>query len=153
MNKSVKEKVYDFILPIVENLGYELVDVEYVKKINGMNLTIFIDQNNGITLEDCEVVHKAIDLPLDELNPTNDAPYTLNVSSCGLDRPFTTSKDFDRNIGKEVEVNLYSKLNGKKQYVGKLTSHDDLKIVIEIDSRELVIEKNKISKITKYISF
>ena len=93
----VKEK----ICPIISELGYEVVDVEYSKKVDGMNLTFYIDSPNGITLDDCERVHKAIDGPLDELDPTGDATYILNVSSCGLDRPIKTDSDLKR---KEVQV-------------------------------------------------
>ncbi|MBQ9790630.1 MAG: ribosome maturation factor RimP, partial [Clostridia bacterium] len=78
---KITEKVHEFLNPIVQNLGYEIVDVEYEKKFDGFNLTIFIDGENGISLDDCEKVHTAIDEPLDELDPTNGASYTLNVSS------------------------------------------------------------------------
>ncbi|MBO7508237.1 MAG: hypothetical protein J6T39_01155 [Clostridia bacterium] len=85
--KSVSEIVEEMAKPIVDNLGYELVEVKYSKGYSGMELTLFIHSPNGITLDDCEKVSKAIDEPLDELNPTKDEPYSLNVSSLGLDRP------------------------------------------------------------------
>ena len=67
------------IRPVIEELGYELVDIEYSKKVDGMNLDFIIDSPNGILIEDCEKVHRAIDELLDEVNPTDDAPYILNV--------------------------------------------------------------------------
>ena len=106
--------------PIVTELGYELCEVEYAKKPNGMNLTIFISHPDGIKIEDCEKVHRTIDPILDEIDPTNGAPYTLNVSSLGLDRPIKTDKDFLRNIGKMVTIKLFANKNGKKEFVGKL---------------------------------
>ena len=126
MKQSISEKVEEFLEPIILELGYELVEVEYAKKQNGMNLTVYIDSKQGITLSDCEKVHKTIDEPLDELDPTNNAPYTLNVSSCGLDRPLKNDKDYNRNIGEEIEISLYSKVNGKKSFVGKLESFDEI---------------------------
>ena len=153
MKQSISEKVEEFLEPIILELGYELVEVEYVKKQNGMNLTVYIDSKQGITLSDCEKVHKTIDEPLDELDPTNNAPYTLNVSSCGLDRPLKTDKDYNRNIGEEIEISLYSKVNGKKSFVGKLESFDETNLIISCDSVEQVLERKNISKVTKFISF
>ena len=79
--KSVSDLVQEMATPIVENLGYELVEVRYAKGFSGMELTLFIHSKNGISLDDCERVSRAVDEPLEELNPTNDMPYTLNVSS------------------------------------------------------------------------
>lgn len=106
--------VQEKINPIIESLGYEVVDVEYAKKVDGMNMTFYIDKPDGIKIEDCEKVHKAISDPLDELNPTGDAKYILNVSSVGLDRPIKTDKDLKRNIGKEVEIRLYKPIEKKR---------------------------------------
>ena len=98
--KNVKQQVFDLVAPIAESFGLEVVEVEYAKKHDGMNLTVFIDKEGGITINDCETLHRAIDEPLDQLNPTDDQPYILNVSSLGLDRPLTTQRDFIRNKGK-----------------------------------------------------
>lgn len=104
MKNEVEQSVLKQMTPLVEQLGYELVDVEYKKEENGMNLTVFIHKAGGITLEDCQTVAQALDAPLDELNPTHDEHYYFNVSSVGLDRPLTTEKDFFRNLGVEVDV-------------------------------------------------
>ena len=80
---KVLDIVEEKINPIIEKLGYEVVEVEYGKKVDGMNMTFYIDKKGGITLDDCEIVHKAIDAPLDEINPTGDEKYILNISSCG----------------------------------------------------------------------
>ena len=83
--------------PFADELGLEIVEVEYVRKHNGMNLTFFIDKEGGVTIDDCEKLHRAIDEPLDILDPTNGASYILNVSSLGIDRPLKTERDFARN--------------------------------------------------------
>lgn len=89
----------------IEAMGYEVVEIEYSKKVDGMNLTFVIDCNNHlITLDDCEKVHRFLDEELDKLNPTNDAPYILNVESVGLDRPIKTEKDFLRNKIKKLKL-------------------------------------------------
>ena len=91
---KISDDVQEFLTPIVNGCGCEIVEVEFAKKYNGDNLTIFIDKKGGVTLEDCERVHNAVDAPLDELNPTQDKPYTLNVSSPGIDRPIISDKDY-----------------------------------------------------------
>lgn len=87
MPNNIAVQVEEKLTPIILNLGYELVDVEYSKKHSGSSLTVYIASATGISLDDCEKVHRAIDPILDELNPTGEEPYTLNVSSPGLDRP------------------------------------------------------------------
>lgn len=151
---KIAEEVEKHILPIVESLGYELVEVEFAKKHNGDNLTVFIDKSGGITLEDCEIVHLAIDEPLDNLNPTNDKPYTLNVSSPGVDRPIVTNKDYSRNIGEVLEIKLFQAINKKKIYVGTLLGFNDNSVILSInENTNIELERNLISKATKYIDF
>lgn len=150
---KIAEEVRDFITPIVEKLGYEIVDVEFAKKYNGDNLTVFIDKDGGIDIDDCETVHNAINEPLDELNPTNDNPYILNVSSPGIDRPIVTDKDYNRNLNEIIEVKLYQAVNRKKNYVGELISFDEDKITLNVDGTDIELERKMISKATKYIDF
>jgi len=151
---SVAEQVKEFFTDkIAEKFHIELVEVEYAKKQNGMNLTLYIDKPDGITLNDCESVHRYVDPLLDELNPTGESPYVLNVSSCGLDWKLVTDKDFQRVIGQEIEVSLFAKLNGKKEYVGMLKSFDVNNIILEEDGIEFTLPRNKISKATKYLDF
>ena len=150
---KITEKVQEFLNPIVENLGYEIVDVEYEKKFDGYNLTVFIDGEKGISLDDCEKVHMAIDEPLDELDPTNGASYTLNVSSPGIDRPFKTNRDFERNLGQIVEVNLYAAIKKCKNFVGELIGFDEDFIEIKTKKENIKLERKSIAKICKYIEF
>lgn len=151
---KISEKIEEFITPIVEELGYEIVEVEFAKKYNGDNLTVFIDKpGGGITINDCEAVHTAIDEPLDELNPTNDKPYTLNVSSPGIDRPIVTDKDYNRNKGEVLEVKLFEAIQKKKLFVGTLIDFNSETVTLDVDGKTLEIERKKISKATKYINF
>ena len=150
---KISEEVEKYLTPIVEGLGYEIVEVEFAKKYNGDNLTVFIDKPEGITIDDCEKVHNAIDLPLDELNPTNDKTYTLNVSSPGIDRPIVTDKDYTRNIGCDIEVKLFQAILKKKTYIGKLVRFSNDEVVLDIDGKEMVIDRKLISKATKFIDF
>ena len=151
--EHIEESVTKLVQPIVEENGCYLVDVCYEKKHAGAVLTVFIDKEGGVTLNDCEKVHMAIDEPLDALNPTNDQPYTLNVSSPGLDRPFKKEQDFQRALGKQVEVHLYKQVQKKKLLVGTLISFTPESITILVNNKEMVIEKTIISKVTNYIEF
>ena len=151
--KKVISAVYPLANKIVSDLGYVLVDIEYKKQVSGMVLELFIDSENGITLNDCEKVSRAMDEPLDELNPTGDKAYILNVSSIGLDRPFKTDKDFNRGLGENVEVRLFKPLEKKKVYEGILVSFDSDFVIINVDSSEIKFERKNISKISKVINF
>lgn len=148
--KPVNE-IKEFLIPIADTMGIEIVDVEFDAKATA--LTIFIETESGVDLDTCEKFHNAINEPIDELNPTFDAPYTLNVSSPGLDRPFKTERDFERNVGKEVELKLYAPLKGKKFLEGFLVAYDENSVTIKTDKEELKIQKNKIAKINKAIKF
>ena len=151
--KSVSDLVTDLCSPIVSELGYELVEVKYAKGRSGMELTLFIYSKQGITLEDCEKVSKAVDEPLDNLNPTNDVSYVLNVSSLGLDRPIKTAKDAERNLNKEIEVKLYALQNGSKVYKGILTAYTDDSITIKTVKQDITFKFNEIALASPVIEF
>lgn len=150
----VKDICSEKIGPIIEDLGYELVEVFYGKQLDGMNLIFYIDSDNGITIDDCEKVHRAIDPLIDEINPTNDAPFILSVSSLGIDRPLKTERDFKKNLGKEIEITLFSKLNGKKNFKGTLQSYDQESITIKNSSeKEETFDRKKVAHIAPVINF
>jgi len=151
--KNIKQQVMNLVTPIALDFGLEIIEVEYVKKHDGMNLTIFIDKEGGVTINDCELLHRAIDLPLDELNPTDDQPYTLNVSSLGLDRPLTTPRDFTRNLNKEIEVTFFALYEGQKKIVGVLASFDNDGFVVQTKTNSYTIPYKKAAHIKPVIKF
>lgn len=153
MAGKVVEIVEEHINPIIENLGYEVVEIEFAKKVDGMNLCFYIDSPNGITIDDCEKVHKLIDAPLDELNPTGDMPYILSVSSCGLDRPIKTDKDLKRNLNKVVDVKLYAPLNKKKAFTGILKDFNEENIVITENELDINLPRKMIGNISLHLEF
>ncbi|HEY8389814.1 MAG TPA: ribosome maturation factor RimP [Clostridia bacterium] len=152
---DIASKVQNAISKTVEDLGYELVEVTYVYKDHAWQLTAYIYSPQGISLSDCEKVHYAIDPVLDELDPTNGAPYNLNVSSLGLDRPITTEKDYIRNMNKEVEVNLKNPVNKKTVLEAVLIGFDDNTVTVrEIKTqKEYVLDKENIRLMTLLIKF
>ncbi|MBE7082089.1 MAG: ribosome maturation factor RimP [Clostridiales bacterium] len=155
MASKVVDRCNQHIVPIIENLGYDVLEVEYAKKVDGMNLTFYIDkQPEGISLDDCERVNNAITDVLDEINVTDDAQYILNVSSAGLDRPIKNQKDFLRNKNKQVEVKLYTAINKQKVFVGELIAFDDNGYTIKTSTgEELFFEKEKVAICLPVIEF
>ncbi len=150
--KSNKE-IFDFCSKIAESVGVKIFDVEF-KQGKNPALTIFIDKEGGVDLDTCEKFHNAINEPLDELDPTFGQPYTLNVSSPGVDRPFKTEEDFNSHIGKMVEVKLYSAIKGKKFYEGELLSYNGQCIVIKADNKNtLSIDMKNVVKVNAYVDF
>ena len=155
MASKVVDRCNTHIVPIIENLGYDVIEVEYAKKVDGMNLTFYIDKiPGGITLDDCEKVNNAITDVLDEINVSDDAPYILNVSSAGLDRPIKNQKDFLRNKGKQVEIKLYSPINNQKVYVGELEAFDGINYTIKTkDGNSISFASDKVANCIPVIEF
>ncbi|HHV47112.1 MAG TPA: ribosome maturation factor RimP [Tissierellia bacterium] len=152
-NKRLISTIRQHCEPIIEEMGYDLVDLEYVKENNENYLKFYIGKREGITIDDCQRVSEAVGDKLDELDPIQES-YYLEVSSPGLDRPLKTDKDLRRNLGKEVEVNLYKSLEGKKKYVGELVDFTDNSIRIKMDnSEEKEIARDIISNIKLALKF
>ena len=146
MKKSISERVGDCIRPTVEALGYRIWDVTFGKVGADYHLEITIDSDRGITIEDCEKVHRAIDPILDEQDPI-EGFYYLEVSSPGLERELRTGEHFARSIGQAVEAKLYSPKDGRKTLTGKLLSFDGETITILEDGRAIPLGKNEVAKV------
>ena len=151
MKAKSNHSIFEFLKPYADDLNIEIVEVEF-KVSKNPTLTVYIDKEGGVDLDTCELFHNTINAPLDEFDPYPQA-YTLNVSSPGVDRPFKTARDFEKNIGKIVEIKLFAPLNGKKFYEGKLVSYDGNNIEISVSNVQLKIELNKIAKINQAIIF
>lgn len=153
MSRKIELTVDKLVGETVTQLGYELVDVEFAEEgENGWVLTIYIFHQNGVTLNDCEKVSRAVDPILDEADPI-DLPYILSVSSPGIDRPLKKPRDFERSLGKEVEVHLYAPINKKKLHVGKLIEADDECIVIDVQGSACSFERKVVSLVRPTVHF
>ena len=146
-----KEKIIEFLTPYAQQLGVEIVDVE-ASASKSPFLTVFIDKEGGVDLDALEKFHNLIDAPLDELDPYPQA-YTLNVSSPGVDRPLKTERDFLRKIGKPVEVRLYKKINGLKNFEGTLKAFNCGEVTVTVNGKDLVFEQKDIAKICESVIF
>ena len=150
---KVSDQVFSLVQPIADGFGLEVIEVLYEKKYDGMNLTVVIDKEGGVTIDDCEKLHRAIDAPLDELDPI-DVPYILNVSSPGIDRPLKTERDYRRNMGKKISVKLYTPLENKKTHDGVLVAYDENTFTIEtLKSKQLTFNKKDVAKVEPIIEF
>ena len=139
MNRSEYEhRTEELIRPILDERGWELVDVEFVKEGSTWYLRSYIDKPGGIAVDDCEVVSRALEAKLDEENFISEA-YVLEVSSPGLGRPLKKDKDYVRNEGKEIEIRLYKTFEHEKEFRGVLKSWDaDSVTIVTPEDRELV---------------
>ena len=136
-----------------DDLGYELVDVEYVKEHGNYFLRVYIYRPEGIDLNDCQKMSQMISDKLDEEDPIPDA-YYLEVSSPGLDRPLKTDKDLKRNLNKVIEIKLYKGIDNKKAFEGKLCDYNDAEVVItDYKGNKTSIPRDLISLIRLAIKF
>ena len=150
--KNTAEKVRELIEATVAELGYEIWDVEYSKIGTERHLEITIDSENGIDLTDCEKVHRAIEVIIDEADPIEEM-YYLDVSSPGLERSIRLPEHFEKCVGETVEFKLFSQFEGKKSVIGELMAYDretDKATVREKNGNEYVIERKLISKANTY---
>ena len=147
MKKSIKETVRDAVSPIITELGYEIWDITYAKIGADYHLEITIDSQNGINIEDCEKVHRAIDPILDECDPI-EGFYYLDVSSPGVERELRTEHHISRSVGEKVRAKLFTAKDGKRVVTGILTAFTDGKLTITEESGEIILTPSEISKLT-----
>lgn len=152
-SNKVTETVEALAKPIVEERGFILVDVEYIREGADWHLRVYIDKPGGITLEDCEAVHRPLGKKLDEIDPIPHA-YVLEVSSPGVERPFKKSRDFEEAIGERVLIGFYKPVDGRKAIEGILEAYDGENVTVLTDKDNLETYSLKhISKINRVILF
>ena len=149
-SKNVASLVKELITPMADEMGYYLWDVEFVKEGADKYLRITIDNEDGITIEDCEKFHRAIDPLLDEADPISEA-YILEVSSPGIERELKTPMHIEACEGWDVEIKLYAPKDGSKLFRGELlplTESGD--VAIRIGDAVTVFERSTVAKINTY---
>lgn len=147
--KNIAGVVRELIQPVADEMGYILWDVEYVKEGAEMILRITIDRDGdeGIGIDDCERLHRAIDPMLDEADPIENS-YRLEVSSPGIERTLSRPEHFQRCLGEQVEVRLYAPLDGQKKIVGTLTGADENTITVAVGGNPVTLENQQWAKVT-----
>lgn len=142
--QNIETKVENLIQPIIHDLGYELYDVQYLKEGKDYYLRITIDKPEGITIEDCETVNRAIDEMLDEADFISTA-YFLEVSSPGLERILRKPWHFEKQIGNQIQVKLFQAIEKQKELQGILIESNENELKLQINEKLIKIEKKNIA--------
>ena len=150
---KVTQITADLALPFVEQAGCTLWDVEYVKEAGSYFLRVYIDKEGGITVDDCELVSRRMSDLLDEKDFIDES-YIFEVSSPGLGRPLKKEKDYQRSLGKEVEIRTYKAIEKEKEFYGILKSYDETAVTIEMEEdKEMIFAKKDIALIRLAFDF
>ncbi len=138
--EDYESKTEKLLAPIAEQFQVEIYDIEYVKEGNDYYLRAYIDKADGVNIEDCEHVSRALSDALDEADFIPDA-YVLEVSSPGLGRTLKKDKHFEKSIGQEVELKLFKPIDKCKEFAGTLESFDADSITVNIDGESIRFER------------
>ena len=151
--ESYESRVEEYLLPLMEEHGFELVDVEYVKEAGTWYLRAYIDKDGGIAVDDCEVISRRLGEWLDQKDFIEES-YILEVSSPGLGRPLKKEKDYVRSMGKDVEIRLYKSVDRQKEFTGALSAYDENTVTITMeDGSNMVFDKADIALIRLALDF
>lgn len=151
--EDYESRTESLVMPLIEENNFELVDVEYVKEGGNNFLRVYIDKEGGISVDDCEIVSRALSDLLDVEDYIPDA-YILEVSSPGLGRQLKKDKDFKRSIGEVIEVKLYKGINKQKDFEGVLKAFDEETITVELeDESEMTFKRPEIAMVRLAIDF
>ena len=150
--ETYEQRTEEILLPIAEQCGVSIYDVEYVKEAGENYLRAYIDKEGGVTIDDCEAVSRLLSPKLDEEDFIPDG-YILEVSSPGLGRTLKKDRHLQHSIGMDVEIKLFKPVDKVKEFEGKLKSFDENTIVIENEGKEETFERKAIAKINLALDF
>ena len=149
---KITELVARMALPVTEEFGCELWDVEYVREAGTWFLRVYIDKDGGVDILDCENVSRKLSDLLDEADPI-EGSYTLEVSSAGAERPLKRAGDFEKFMGSPVAVKLYKAQNGRKEFAGVLAGYDNGDVTITVGENTMTFAKNDVALCRLRIEF
>ena len=149
---KVTDTVAALALPVVEAAGCSLWDVEYVKEAGCWFLRVYIDKEEGVSIDDCEAVSRPLSDILDEADPI-EGSYTFEVSSAGADRILKKPEHFAQFRDEEVEVRLYRPKDGRKDFVGLLQNWEDGDVTILVGTAPMTFTKQEIALVRLYPRF
>lgn len=149
---KVTDAVAALALPVVEETGCTLWDVEYVKEAGTWFLRVYIDKEGGVSIDDCEAVSRPLSDRLDQADPI-EGSYTFEVSSAGADRALKKPEHFVQFQGSEVEVKLYRPREGRKEFVGLLRNYENGAVTLEIDGAQVLFTRQEIALVRLYPRF
>ncbi|WP_219836700.1 ribosome maturation factor RimP [Paenibacillus sp. R14(2021)] len=149
---KIKTAVEEMVKPFLDENGFELVDVEYVKEGSNWFLRVYVDKEGNIDIDECGRISEYLSEKLDENDPIAEA-YFLEVSSPGAERPLKKPEDVTKSVGKHVFVTTYEPIGGLKEFEGTLLSFDGDEIVIEIGKKKHIIPYPKVASARLAIVF
>ena len=144
--EDYEAKTEKLIAPIIAANHVELFVVDYVTEGQDWYLRVYIDKEGGVTIDDCQAVSRAFNEILDKENYISDQ-YIFEVSSPGLTRPLKKEKDYEKSLGRLIDIRLYKPVEGKKEYTGVLKEYNKDVIMIEADNSMITIERSNLSMI------
>ncbi len=147
--ETYEAKTEELLTPILERMGFELWDIEYVKEGADYYLRAYIDKPGGIMIDDCVDVSRALSDELDREDFIDDA-YILEVSSPGLTRALKKDRDFERSIGRMIELKTYKSIDGSKEFTGTLKAYDKDSIRIDTGDGERDFARADLAKVNLY---
>ena len=150
--QKLEPLVQELAQPILDELNYELVDIEYKKEGSHWYLRIYIDKPGGISIDDCQAVSERLSDILDERDPIPHS-YFLEVSSPGLDRILKKDSDFEKYKGSRVDVSLFKPVNGKKKHTGELVGLQGDELVIKNKNGTIAFKRSDIGQVRLSVEF
>lgn len=151
--KDLIKRVEELVTPICEQVGVELWDVEFEKEGGQYMLTVTIDKEDGVDIDQCETVSRTLDPMLDAKEFQSMPAYTFCVSSAGLERRLKKKEHFDKFMGSPVELKLYKAMNGAKVIEGTLTGYDEGAVTLEVNGEIRIYEPQDVAAVRLTIQF
>ena len=142
--KKVTEVVRELALPVVEEQGCRLWDVEYVREAGQWYLRVYIDKDGGVNILDCEAISRVLSDILDEADPI-ESSYIFEVASAGAERPLKRPGDFEQFIGSPVLLKTYKSVDGRKEFAGDLAGYENGDVTLRIGGEERRFAKEEIA--------
>ena len=152
-NKELIRRVTELVTPICQEAQVSLWDVTFEKEGRQHVLTVYIDREEGVNINHCEQVSRALDPLLDAKVFDSLPPYTLTVSSAGLERPLIRPEHFQWALGKLVHLSFYKATNGANELVGKLISNDGVQIIVQEGEEEKIFAVSDVARVRLYFEF
>ena len=148
---KITDRVTALAMPIVQEEGCSLWDVEYVREAGSWYLRVFIDKEGGVSIDDCERISRRLDPILDEEDPIPDS-YVFEVGSAGAERELKRPSDFEQFMGSQVEVKLYQPVKGSKTFVGTLDGYDNGKVTVTVGKETMAFEKAQTAQVKLHVT-
>lgn len=149
---KITDQVTSLAKPIADELGLDIWDVEFVKEAGTQFLRVYLDKDEGVSIEDCEKFSRKLDPVLDEADPIP-CSYTFEVSSAGIERELKRPSDFEKFMGAQVAVKLYQAVEGQKSFVGTLDAYDNGNVTITAGGKTLELKKAQVAQVKLHVEF